>query len=196
VVTNDQLIERVWAGRTVSENSISIVIGQLRRAIDDDSRTIIENVPKRGYRLSPSPEESEQRPRPGLAAAAAILLALIAAAVGVVAIGNSGLPTVAVEDVRNETGNSGYAAHARATSELLVHQLSERGFRVRRGGSQADIALRPRLVMWNDQPFLGLTATDSSGEVRWSAMIPGSPSQVPATASRALDEFKSQIEGG
>lgn len=198
VVTHDQLIERVWGGRKVSENSISIVIGQLRRAIDDESRKLLENVPKRGYRLTFAAANNRLRPRPrrSLAAMAAVFISLLVAVGVVLALRNSGGPIIAVQDVRNETGNSNYAAHARATSELLVHELRRRGFSVHRDGSAGEIVLRPRLVMWDGKPFLSLTATDRAGEVRWSAMVRGEPANVPTTASRALEEFKAQFETG
>src|SRR5215212_6382400 len=53
VVSQEQLIDSVWQGRALSENSVAVVIGQLRKALDDDAREpkLIETIPKRGYRL-------------------------------------------------------------------------------------------------------------------------------------------------
>src|SRR5436305_14506530 len=53
VVSQEQLIVGVWNGRSLSDNSVAVVIGQLRRALDDDAREprTIETMPKRGYRL-------------------------------------------------------------------------------------------------------------------------------------------------
>src|SRR5215217_1243145 len=53
VVSQEQLIAEVWQGRALSDNSVAVVIGQLRRALDDDAREprLIETIPKRGYRL-------------------------------------------------------------------------------------------------------------------------------------------------
>src|SRR4051794_5789758 len=52
VVSQDELIKDVWDGRSLSENSVAVVIGQLRRALGDDARDpkLIETIPKRGYR--------------------------------------------------------------------------------------------------------------------------------------------------
>src|SRR5689334_8327320 len=52
VVTHEQLIREVWNGRSLSENSVAVVVGQLRRALDDDARDarLIQTIPKRGYR--------------------------------------------------------------------------------------------------------------------------------------------------
>ncbi len=38
VVPNDRLIAEVWGGRSLSDNSVAVVIGQLRRALGDDER--------------------------------------------------------------------------------------------------------------------------------------------------------------
>src|SRR6266550_3764475 len=60
LVSQEELIAGVWHGRALSENSVAVVIGQLRRALDDDAREprLIETIPKRGYRLRPTEESS------------------------------------------------------------------------------------------------------------------------------------------
>lgn len=53
LVSKDELLEKVWGIRAVSDGRITRVIRVLRVALGDDSRTpsYIETVPKRGYRL-------------------------------------------------------------------------------------------------------------------------------------------------
>ena len=53
LVSQEKLIAEVWDGRALSENSVPVVISQLRRVLGDDARKpiLIETVPKRGYRL-------------------------------------------------------------------------------------------------------------------------------------------------
>src|SRR5688572_15094447 len=53
VVSQAEIAAEVWNGRTVSPNSLPVVIADLRRALDDDAREprFIETVAKRGYRL-------------------------------------------------------------------------------------------------------------------------------------------------
>ncbi|SDZ97869.1 winged helix-turn-helix domain-containing protein [Alkalimonas amylolytica] len=53
LVSKDDLLEKVWGIRAVSDGRITRVIRVLRVALGDDSRTptYIETVPKRGYRL-------------------------------------------------------------------------------------------------------------------------------------------------
>ena len=53
MVPHDAILADVWAGRSQSDNSLSIVVGQLRKVLGDDRRQLIESVPKRGYRLQP-----------------------------------------------------------------------------------------------------------------------------------------------
>lgn len=197
VVCNQDLIEQVWGGRRVSENSVSIVIGQIRRALDDGKRILIENVPKRGYRLRPGASRGEEEIGPRYSRIATLLL-LTAIASSLTFVLLQRLPhepvTVIVENVSNETGDWKYEPHARATSELIVNGLTERGFRVHRGDQSGEIEIHPRLVIWDGEPYLGLTATDRSGVIRWSAMMPGAPPEVPTNVSRALDRFESQME--
>lgn len=52
VVSRDELIQEIWQGRVVSDNSVAVVISDLRKAFNDDARApkIIQTVPKRGYR--------------------------------------------------------------------------------------------------------------------------------------------------
>lgn len=54
VVTADDLIENVWTGVSVTNDSLYFSISQLRKALDRDGgdTSHIETIPKRGYRLT------------------------------------------------------------------------------------------------------------------------------------------------
>src|SRR3954454_23951548 len=84
VVSQEQLIDGVWQGRALSENSVAVVIGQLRKALDDDAREprLIETIPKRGYRLRAGglAGEAPGRRRTLIVAAMAALVIVIATA--------------------------------------------------------------------------------------------------------------------
>jgi DNA-binding winged helix-turn-helix (wHTH) protein len=195
VVTHEQLIRGVWNGRSLSENSVAVVIGQLRRALEDDAREprLIETIPKRGYRLRTAKEETESRSARRTFAIAVIvaIVLLLGVAVAYALSGRTGTP-IAVADVVNETGDPGYDPLARATSELIVTELGERGFAVRRG-QDGDLRLASKLVMWDGLPYLGMTATDRAGVVRWSAMIKATPGAVPPGVSAKLDVFAGEF---
>ena len=53
LVTKDELLDAVWAGIAVSENSLTQSIRQLRRALQDDASParFIETVHRRGFRF-------------------------------------------------------------------------------------------------------------------------------------------------
>ena len=53
VVSKEQLLDDVWHGRYVSDNSIAKLVTKLRKALGDDARNpmYIVTIPKRGYRL-------------------------------------------------------------------------------------------------------------------------------------------------
>ena len=193
VVSHDQLIRSVWNGRSLSENSVAVVIGQLRKALEDDAREpgLIETIPKRGYRLVADASPATQRP-----ALRRLQIAIAVALLVLIGAGMWGRPIerqIAVADVSNETGDRAYDPLARATSELIVTQLSKRGFAVRRGAGDGPLRFSAKLVIWNGAPSLGLTATDRNGVVRWSAMTNGSPADVPAGVATQLDSFERAV---
>ncbi len=49
----DMITQAVWAGRTVSDESISQCVRDLRRALGDETQTIIRTLPRRGYIFTP-----------------------------------------------------------------------------------------------------------------------------------------------
>lgn len=49
VVTKDEVIDTVWSGVTVTEESLTRCISEVRRALGDESQEIVKTVPKRGY---------------------------------------------------------------------------------------------------------------------------------------------------
>ena len=195
LVSQEQLIDGVWQGRALSENSVAVVIGQLRKALEDDAREprLIETIPKRGYRLrvtgAQAGRPARRRTLAIVAVAALTFLAALAAWSFTV-----GSPSIGVADVVNETGNRAYDPLTRATSELIVTDLGERGFAVRRDGA-GDLRLASKLVMWDGAPYLGMTATDRADVIRWSAMIEASEGKVPPGVAAGLDGLARQLRG-
>src|ERR1700734_1800927 len=49
LVSKKTLLELVWPGVTIEEGNLRVVIRALRRALEDDGKTYIVNVPGRGY---------------------------------------------------------------------------------------------------------------------------------------------------
>ena len=54
VVNKDVLMQEIWGGKVVEEANLAIVIGEIRKAVGDDSKSpaIIVTVPRRGYRFA------------------------------------------------------------------------------------------------------------------------------------------------
>lgn len=73
LVSKDELIESVWGDTFVTDDSLVQCIGDIRKALGDDARKIIETVPKKGYRLNAqtAPQTTSARKRflPALVAA-------------------------------------------------------------------------------------------------------------------------------
>ena len=90
LVTKDELMQAVWPGTAVTDDSLVQCIHEIRQAVKDEQRTVLKTVPKRGYRLD-LPENTARaetaaiaslqsaRPRSAnlaVIAAAALLLAM------------------------------------------------------------------------------------------------------------------------
>ena len=52
VVTKNDLLEKVWANRIVTESALTRCINQLRAALGDDARTLVLTVHGYGYRYT------------------------------------------------------------------------------------------------------------------------------------------------
>jgi len=194
VVSHEQLIREVWSGRTLSDNSVAVVVGQLRRALGDDARDpkLIETIPKRGYRLVADASPAKPAKRPYHLLALVVAVVAIGTAGGLRAIMAAGRPDIAMADIPNQTGDTRYDPLARATTELMLAELSKRGYDVERG-DDGPLKIAGKLVMWNGAPFLGLSATDARGVVRWSVMTKGTADAVPAGLHAALDDFQKKV---
>lgn len=51
LVTKDELIQAVWPGTAVTDDSLVQCIHEIRHALNDEQRNTLKTVPKRGYRL-------------------------------------------------------------------------------------------------------------------------------------------------
>lgn len=77
-VSQATLIEKVWAGREVSQDSVAQCIAEIRRVLGDSEKRLIETVPRKGYRLVP-PASARSLPRGRIfVAVGAVLIACLA----------------------------------------------------------------------------------------------------------------------
>lgn len=56
LVTKDELMQAVWPGVAVTDDSLVQCIHEIRRALRDEEHAVLKTVPKRGYRLVPPAE--------------------------------------------------------------------------------------------------------------------------------------------
>ncbi len=83
LVTKDELQAAVWPGISVTDDSLVQCIGEIRKALGDDARTLLETVPRRGYRLVPAAKPPRLAAwRQGRAAAFGATLVLVALGIG------------------------------------------------------------------------------------------------------------------
>src|SRR6185436_404200 len=66
LVSKDELIERVWAGTAVSDNTLEHCLAEIRKILGDDSRQprFIKTVPRGGYRFIAQVEEIDPSANP------------------------------------------------------------------------------------------------------------------------------------
>jgi DNA-binding winged helix-turn-helix (wHTH) protein len=198
VVSREQIVDRAWGRRHLSANSVAVVIGDLRRALDIPlgEPGSIETVPKAGYRLIGGTSETVSNPRrltlPLLLAALAALIL-----VGVVSTLRSqpAATEIAVGSVQNAMGTSQYDPLIRACSETVLVQLGRYGQELRivetpvPPGDRPDLVLQQRWVLWSGSPELVLVATDSKGQAVWSGAIYGDENQFPAKISAKVRDL-------
>src|SRR5499433_951350 len=52
LVTKEELLKAIWPDVVVTEESLTHCVSEVRQAIGDSKQTIIETVPRRGYRFA------------------------------------------------------------------------------------------------------------------------------------------------
>jgi DNA-binding winged helix-turn-helix (wHTH) protein len=207
IVSKDELLDVVWGGRLVSTNSVAIVIGDLRRALDDDPRAPVHivTINKRGYRLAAvvatAAHEVDRSPRRriwGRVASAAVVASAVGLVIGSHRISRAPVELV-LEPTRNETGRADYNALARALDAAVTDRVTHfRGVRalaapaVSSGGER--LVLNSRLILWNGAPELAMTATDMrTRAVVWSAFAGGRVGDLARAAASRLSALQERL---
>lgn len=163
VITIPELIDDIWDGRSVSKNSVAVVVSDLRRALDDDARAprLIRTVAKGGYRLIEDGEANGEAANgetapPGrfrLIAAGAAVAVMFAVAVFLSRAGDApvavdGPPVIiTVNNMSNQTGIETFDTATSAISELAAEYLVNAG---------NHIVIRDRWRFSAEDPSLGL----------------------------------------
>ncbi|WP_010184626.1 winged helix-turn-helix domain-containing protein [Sphingomonas sp. PAMC 26605] len=211
VVPREAILAHVWEGRSVSANSVAVVIANLRRALGDDAGAprFIATVPKRGYRLCEAAPEAVETPPP-VAKRTRILRPLMIALTAMVLLGlaivtvrdRSGADhlTIVVSRTANDTGDTQYRPLATALQALVTDRLSGMGMDVVVGqapsaGTRREpmLWLRSRLILWNGISTLSLEAVDGVGHVAWTGMAVAPPDALASATIAQLKRFQAKI---
>lgn len=117
-VSKDEIIAAVWDGTAVSDNSLTRAITQIRKALDDDSKSprYIQTVPTVGYRFAAECRVEEATPRTDRRRLWWAIGAALALAVGL------GIYLVAIE----RHSAVGYPLHVTGVSKLTSYAGDER----------------------------------------------------------------------
>lgn len=203
LVTHEEILEKVWDGRTVSPNSVAVVISDIRRALRDDPKNpkFVETLPKRGYRLIAAEERACEESAPVVQARNVPLLAMVALpmiAILVFAMGqffNAQAPTaetlsVQVSAAVNETGDAQYDALTASVTELLSVELARHETLKVSTRSNAAVIVSGKLILWDGHPSMSIHAQSAaSGEIIWSGMASGPETLLPRQVRREISEF-------
>ena len=144
IVSKEQLIDQVWQGRELSEQTIPVAISKLRKALGDDinNPTMLATVPRQGYQLldEQTRPQTNQRKLFGFSIAQIAGAILVAAVVSLIwTIGakedpldriqltNSEKPgvIVTINDVRTTDNEEDKIPLAIAVSEMSSYYLSQ-----------------------------------------------------------------------
>jgi len=78
VVSKSQLIDSVWDGKAVTDDSLSQCVGDIRKVLKDDEHSILVTHPRKGYQLLRPVDQKNQRGTRLLPMVAGILVAAFA----------------------------------------------------------------------------------------------------------------------
>jgi len=211
LVTREAILAHIWEGRSVSANSVAVVIADLRRALGDDAGAprFIATVPKRGYRLCEEKPEAAEPP-PHVPTPTPIARTLLLALTTLALLGSaifmlrdrSGADhfTVVVAKTANDTGQAHYQPLTTALQALVTNRLTGMGMSVVAEPTPAGLArrehvlwLRSRLILWNGISTLSLEAVDGVGHVTWAGMAVAPPNELASATISQLKSFQAKM---
>lgn len=206
LVSRDRLIEEVWPDVSVTDDSLTQCIADIRRAIGDSGREVLRTIPKRGFILQPAPTGPSRNPSAALETVEPVPRTALAPSLTLPRVAahhwtEDLLPTIAVIPLRSRQigGQEGVAeevvgevvaeeiiyALSRSQEVYVVSRLSSTYFRSREASLEeigrtlsADYVISGSLMGDADRVILGLEFAESeTGRILWSDRV---ESTVPA----------------
>jgi TolB-like protein len=119
LMSRAEILDAVWPGIYVTEDSLSLCVREIRRALDDDAQRLLRTIPRRGYLFAAEMPRLDGAPAPDDDALAAVTSAIpgIAHAAG-------RPPVLAVLPFINRTGERDQDYFADGLTEDLITALS------------------------------------------------------------------------
>lgn len=221
VVTHADILETIWEGRSLSPNSVAVVIADIRRALGDDARNpiYIQTLPKRGYCLiapisTIASEQSEGfvPEEPNMVATSKRLIGRrlaiwIAGVIGVIClvtlfqmlrVDSSHEPPVvniAIAPAENKTEDLNYGSLTQALSELMTTEIMRTGRYQVTSPEDADILLSGRVILWDGHTAMSLQAHSVEEDATiWSGMASGPENKLPMQVRREIRELTMTID--
>ncbi|WPZ34026.1 winged helix-turn-helix domain-containing protein [Thalassobaculum sp. OXR-137] len=196
LVSRDRLIEAVWPNVSVTDDSLTQCIADIRRAIGDGTREVLRTIPKRGFILQPASAPARPSSGPTVAPLPPPTPAVAAAFPRVAAHHWSEdlLPTIAVIPLRARDAGSGSVAEevvgevvaeeiiyalSRSQELYVVSRLSATYFRSRDASLEeigrtlsADYVISGTMMGDADRVLLGLEFAESeTGRILWADRV-------------------------
>lgn len=76
IVPREEIFAQVWPRTAVTDDSLTQCIADIRRALGPAGKTVLETIPRRGFRLHPD-SPAPRRPAPRIAAGVVVAVALV-----------------------------------------------------------------------------------------------------------------------
>ncbi|WP_163839550.1 winged helix-turn-helix domain-containing protein [Pseudoxanthomonas sacheonensis] len=186
VVTRERIMDALWPGLVVGEDSLARTVSKLRQALGDDARSprYVETISKRGYRLLAEVGAAMSADQRSAAAAIASVPAVPSRGtwIGLAALGMAGLIGLGWLLGREPAS----PAASSDDSALLVSRADDYYFQFSRADNEAAIELYQRVLGLHPDhaPALaGLANALTQRAIRW----PESPDAGPAEFTRLGD---------
>jgi TolB-like protein/DNA-binding winged helix-turn-helix (wHTH) protein len=225
VVAKSDLIASVWPDTFVTDDSLVQCIADIRRALGDGGRELVQTHARKGYRLLASPafegpSTSPLRRRARIAAAmlvAAALLGLLAAGIGFLQVGGivTRKPSIAVLPFDNLGGDAATGRLASGLTEDIITDLARfpevdvvagnstaqfaSGADVRKIGAILDVAfvLEGSIQRSGDQVRLTAQLIDAVDATHiWSERWDRPAEDLFAVQTEIADQVANRIGGG
>ena len=175
LVTKDELHERVWSGKAVTDDSLTQCVADIRRALSDNERRLVRTLPRRGFLFDsdvavyPSTSEpAKDAAISRMSTAAALAGLLVVAWLGwMYWTASNRVPSIAVLPLVNMSAVPENAFFSEGVHEEILTNLS----------GNDDLRVVSRTTM-SRYPVMSLSARDIARELKVQYVVEGSVRRI------------------